>query len=64
MNTGTVMRADVEGSGIRLRIWVDDERGRHLTVLEMRLGLQTIIAWGNEILAREQDAQQQTLPYE
>lgn len=64
MNSGTVMRADVDGDGIRMRVWVDDELGHHLTVHEMRIGYQTLVAWGNEILTRERDAEQQTLPYE
>ena len=64
MNSTQVVRADLDGAGMRLRLWIDDEEGRHVTVSELRLGYKTLVAWGNEILVAERDAEQQQLPFD
>jgi hypothetical protein len=37
MNRAQVVRADPTAKGVKLRIWVDDEQGHHLTVAECEL---------------------------
>jgi hypothetical protein len=40
----TVVKAETSEEGISLRLWVDDERGRHLAVAEMDLSMSYLTA--------------------
>lgn len=58
MNEGRIVRADVDEDGVRIRVWVDDETGRHLTVCECRIGDAQLSTWYRELDAAQHDAQQ------
>lgn len=64
MGRAQVVRAEVVGNTIWLKLWVDDERGYHETVCELTLGFNTLVAWGNEILAQQSDAAQYQLKFD
>lgn len=44
MNQGQVVRWDVSVEGLTLRLWIDDERGRHLAVGEVTIKEQIVEA--------------------
>jgi hypothetical protein len=48
MNQATVVRVDVDASGAKIRLWIDDENGRHVTVAELVLGRKALRAWAVE----------------
>jgi len=64
MNTTQVVRADADTTGINLRLWIDDDRGRHVCVSEMHLGEKTMITWARAIAQAQNKACQEQLPYE
>jgi hypothetical protein len=58
MNTGQVVRAEADETGIRLRVWIDDDRGQHVAVAELRLGVKTLAAWHREVTDKRNEAAQ------
>lgn len=63
MNTVQIVRADPDTTGVRLRIWVDDDQARHVCVAETRIGVKTLRTWVREIEEEEAVANQPELPY-
>lgn len=49
VNTAKVMRADPSADGMLLRVWVDDELGRHVTVAECEIPASTLSTWAMEV---------------
>jgi hypothetical protein len=39
-NRANVVRWDIHPNGILMRMWIDDETGRHLTTAELNLGTE------------------------
>jgi len=64
MNQGTIVRADAEENGLRLRIWVDDEAGKHLTVTEVFIPLEHLATYFNDTKTRYQGSQQYSLNFD
>jgi len=64
MNQAMIVRADVDQAGLRLRLWIDDESGRHVTTAELIIGHKAVRSWLEENdRSRNEEAQEQ-LPYE
>lgn len=64
MNTATIVRVDADSHGVRMRLWIDDEFGRHVTVCELSLGKKALRAWAGEADQVSNDEAQEQLPYE
>ena len=64
MNQAMIVRADVDQAGLRLRLWIDDEFGRHVTTAELILGHKAVRAWLQENDEARNDEAQEQLPYE
>lgn len=57
-NTTQVVRADVDATGMSLRLWVDDENAQHVCVTELRLGVNTLRQWVREVETEQNHTQQ------
>lgn len=64
MNEATIVRADVDSAGLKLRLWIDDESGKHVTTAELSIGHKAIRSWLEENDQRRNDEAQEQLPYE
>lgn len=49
MNSVQVVRATADPDGIELRLWVDDERAKHVCVATMRIGRKTLAVWLTDV---------------
>lgn len=54
MNKAKIVRADADTTGVRLRLWVDDEDEQHVCVAELAIDEGTMIRWARAI-AHEQN---------
>ena len=45
MNQGMIVRVEVDTEGVMLRLWIDDETGRHLAVAEVAIAPQDLYGW-------------------
>lgn len=53
---------EADSRGVRLRLWIDDEEGRHVAVSELRLGMKTLEAWQRAVNdARNTEASSEAL---
>ena len=57
-NSTQVVRADVDATGMSLRLWIDDENAQHVAVSELRLGLDTLRQWVREVETEQNRSQQ------
>jgi len=62
MNTTQVVRFDATPHGVTLRLWIDDEHGRHVAVSELDLGEKTLLAYGRAVGEAQNRAEQQAFP--
>lgn len=61
MNRASVVRCDPGESGVMLRLWIDDETGRHVAVCELALGEKTMRTYLIAVREEQQDAAQYQL---
>lgn len=64
MNQATIVKVQAEADKIRLRIWVDDERGHHLAVAETTVPATAVALWWCEIRERQDAEAQHPLPFD
>ena len=64
MNTTHVVKVQADATGIDLRLWTDDETGRHLCVSEMRVSASMLALWWVQVRERQDAAQQPPLPFD
>lgn len=58
MNQATVVKVEAQHDGLRVRLWVDDERGHHLAVCETFIRASVLATWWVQV-REEQDRYQQ-----
>jgi hypothetical protein len=64
MNTAQIVRTEVSPTGVTMKLWIDDDLGRHVTVCELTLGKKALRAWALEADQKQYGADQEQLPYE
>jgi len=45
MNRAHAIRTDATEHGLKIRLWIDDEEGRHLTVAELEIPGGYLVGW-------------------
>lgn len=58
MNVSRIIKVEATHESLRLRIWTDDEKGRHLATSEVTVPAHVVAQWWLEIRG-EQDRYQQ-----
>lgn len=58
MNTARVVKVEATHEALKMRLWIDDEKGQHLAVAEVSVPAATVATWWLEI-RQEQDQYQQ-----
>lgn len=61
MNQATIVKVQTDPTGVNLRLWVDDERGQHLAVAEVRVPATHLAMWWVEVRQAQDDAAQDPL---
>lgn len=61
MNQATIVKVQVEADKVLLRLWVDDEAGRHLCVAETSFTDKVLANWWVEMRRCQDDAAQDPL---
>lgn len=64
MNQATIIKVEADARGLRLRIWVDDERGHHLAVAEAEVPATHLAMWWVQVRAAQDADAQQPLPFD
>lgn len=64
MNTARVIRFDPTHEGLKLRLWVDDEKGRHLATAEVFVPATTLAIWWVGVRAAEDEHNQLRLDFD
>lgn len=64
MNEGMIVRMDTDGQGVNLRVWVDDEFGRHVCTCEVFLDAKRIGVIAREVGLAQQAADQYQLKFD
>jgi hypothetical protein len=64
MNRAHAVRTDATEHGVRVRLWIDDVEGRHLTVAELELPGGFLVGWLRAVDRESQKAQQYQLDFD
>jgi len=63
-NHAKVVRAETDEHGARLRLWIEDDDGRHVAVAEMGIEESAMILWAREIAAEQNRSAQYMLGFD
>lgn len=64
MNHATIVKAEPTHAGLKIRVWVDDERGEHLTVAEGFIPATHLARYWVEVREEQDRHQQDPLPFD
>lgn len=64
MNVAQIVRVEADPMGVNLRLWIDDERGQHLAVAEMRLPALSLARLVVAVEDEQERANQPELPFD
>lgn len=49
MNRGTIVRTEATADGLSLKVWVDDDAGRHVVVAMCEIPASHLASWAQEV---------------